>query len=154
MQSRGSARIGMLIGPVMSVWFVALAFAELWQATQTPAVFGALDPRHGLGFLFGHGWTSFLALRSVFFVLTGAGALYADSTGSCSPMAYRSKSALAPLTSRWFSLTGELVTEDELLALVWLGIFVDAANLKVQVSALRNALGKTHRNALDFSRLE
>jgi DNA-binding winged helix-turn-helix (wHTH) protein len=36
---------------------------------------------------------------------------------------------------------GALVTKDELLGLVWPGIFVDASNLKVQVSALRKALG-------------
>jgi KUP system potassium uptake protein len=77
-QSHGSARIGMLFGPAMSVWFAALAAAGLWQVTQTPAVFAALDPRHSLGFLSGHGWTSFLALGSVFLALTGAEALYAD----------------------------------------------------------------------------
>jgi len=37
---------------------------------------------------------------------------------------------------------GALVTKDELLALVWPGIFVDATNLKVQVSELRKALGE------------
>ncbi len=37
---------------------------------------------------------------------------------------------------------GALVTKDELLALVWPGIFVDTANLKVQVSELRKALGE------------
>jgi KUP system potassium uptake protein len=75
LQSRGSARIGMLFGPVMSVWFAAIALAGLWQVAQMPAVFAALDPRHGLGFLFGHGWTSFIALGSVFLALTGAEAL-------------------------------------------------------------------------------
>lgn len=37
---------------------------------------------------------------------------------------------------------GALVTKDELLALVWPGIFVDASSLKVQVCALRKALGE------------
>ena len=37
---------------------------------------------------------------------------------------------------------GALVTKDELLALVWPGIFVDATNLKVQISLLRKALGE------------
>ena len=37
---------------------------------------------------------------------------------------------------------GALVTKDELLALAWPGIFVDATNLKVQVSLLRKALGE------------
>src|SRR5438105_10967403 len=37
---------------------------------------------------------------------------------------------------------GALLTKDELLGLVWPGIFVDASNLKVQISALRRALGE------------
>ena len=45
---------------------------------------------------------------------------------------------------------GALVTKDELLALAWPGIFVDATNLKVQVSLLRKALGEDR----DFIRTE
>ena len=45
---------------------------------------------------------------------------------------------------------GALVTKDELLGLVWPGIFVDASNLKVQISALRKALGGDR----DFIRTE
>ncbi|HMD66556.1 MAG TPA: winged helix-turn-helix domain-containing protein [Stellaceae bacterium] len=37
---------------------------------------------------------------------------------------------------------GALVTKKELVALVWPGIFVEETNLKVQISALRKALGK------------
>jgi KUP system potassium uptake protein len=93
-QSRGSARIGMLFGPIMSVWFVALALAGLSQVAQTPSVFAALDPWHGFRFLFGHGWTSFLTLGSVFLALTGAEALYAD-------MGHFGR---APIRLDWFSL--------------------------------------------------
>ncbi|MBV9378665.1 MAG: KUP/HAK/KT family potassium transporter, partial [Alphaproteobacteria bacterium] len=71
-QSRGSARIGMLFGPVMSVWFVTLAIAGAWRVAQMPSVLSAVDPRYGVAFLFGYGWTSFLALGSVFLALTGA----------------------------------------------------------------------------------
>ena len=45
---------------------------------------------------------------------------------------------------------GALVTKDELLALVWPGIFVDVTNLKVQVCELRKALGEDR----DFIRTE
>jgi DNA-binding winged helix-turn-helix (wHTH) protein len=37
---------------------------------------------------------------------------------------------------------GALVTKNELQALVWPGIFVEETNLKVQISALRKALGE------------
>src|SRR5262249_3864791 len=45
---------------------------------------------------------------------------------------------------------GSLVTKDELLRRVWPGIIVTEANLKVQVSALRKALG----DGRDFIRTE
>src|SRR5271169_6096982 len=45
---------------------------------------------------------------------------------------------------------GLLVTKSELLALVWPGIFVDETNLKVQIFALRKALGEGR----DFIRTE
>jgi KUP system potassium uptake protein len=93
-QSRGSARIGMLFGPIMSLWFIALAIAGLWQVARMPMVFAALDPSHGFRFLFGHGWTSFLTLGSVFLALTGAEALYAD-------MGHFGR---APIRLDWFSL--------------------------------------------------
>ena len=45
---------------------------------------------------------------------------------------------------------GALVSKDELLALAWPGIFVDETNIKVQISALRRALGEDR----DFIRTE
>ncbi len=77
-QSRGSERIGAFFGPIMAVWFVALALAGLLQVIQAPGVLAALNPLHGLRFLATHGGTGFLALGSVFLALTGAEALYAD----------------------------------------------------------------------------
>jgi KUP system potassium uptake protein len=77
-QSRGSQRIGAFFGPVMAVWFAALAIAGLWQVVQFPGVLAALNPLHAVRFLGSHGWAGFLALGSVFLALTGAEALYAD----------------------------------------------------------------------------
>ena len=93
-QSRGSARIGMFFGPIMSVWFIALAVAGLWEVGHRPAVFAALNPYHGFRFLLGHGWASFSALGSVFLALTGAEALYAD-------MGHFGR---APIRVDWFGL--------------------------------------------------
>jgi predicted ATPase/DNA-binding winged helix-turn-helix (wHTH) protein len=44
---------------------------------------------------------------------------------------------LAALAAR----PGELITKDELIAQVWRGLFVDAANLRVHMTAVRKALG-------------
>jgi KUP system potassium uptake protein len=77
-QSNGTARIGQAFGPVMLVWFVAMALMGIWGIVQHPAVFAALNPRYGLAYLFSNGVAGFLVLGGVFLCVTGAEALYAD----------------------------------------------------------------------------
>jgi KUP system potassium uptake protein len=78
-QSRGSAKVGRLFGPVMAAWFAVLAVAGLAHVVQRPEVLAALDPRHALAFLLGNPWHGALAiLGSAFLALTGGEALYAD----------------------------------------------------------------------------
>jgi KUP system potassium uptake protein len=77
-QSRGTASVGMIFGPVMLVWFTTLGLLGLAQIVQNPAVLAALDPRYAVG-LFGHaGWQAFVALGAIVLAVTGAEALYAD----------------------------------------------------------------------------
>jgi KUP system potassium uptake protein len=77
-QSRGTASVGMIFGPVMLVWFTTLGLLGLTQVVQNPAVLAALDPRYAVG-LFGHaGWQAFVALGAIVLAVTGAEALYAD----------------------------------------------------------------------------
>src|SRR6516225_8161440 len=78
LQPQGTARIGRLFGPVMTLWFVTIGVLGLIGIVRHPGVLAALDPRYGLGYLFGHGWTGFLVLGGVFLCATGAEALYAD----------------------------------------------------------------------------
>src|SRR5579863_4919436 len=54
-QSQGTARIGKAFGPVMFVWFVAMALMGISGIVQHPAVIAALNPRYGLSYLFSHG---------------------------------------------------------------------------------------------------
>ena len=77
-QSKGTAAIGHFFGPVMLVWFVAMAVMGISGIVQHPSVFAALDPIYGLTYLFSNGWTGFLVLGAVFLCVTGAEALYAD----------------------------------------------------------------------------
>ena len=78
LQSQGTARIGRLFGPIMTVWFIVIGLLGLGGVLAHPGVLVALDPRHGLDYLFGHGVTGFLVLGAVFLCATGAEALYAD----------------------------------------------------------------------------
>src|ERR1700749_3297137 len=47
-QSRGTHKIGRLFGPVMSLWFVALAGFGLASLFQTPGILAAINPRYAL----------------------------------------------------------------------------------------------------------
>ena len=78
LQPWGTARIGRLFGPIMTLWFVTIGALGLFGIVRHPGVLAALDPRYGLDYLFGHGLTGFLVLGGVFLCATGAEALYAD----------------------------------------------------------------------------
>jgi len=77
-QSRGTARIGSMFGPMMFVWFATLGVLGAAQIVQHPGVLAAVNPIHGILFFAHNGWHGFLVLGSVFLVVTGAEALYAD----------------------------------------------------------------------------
>jgi KUP system potassium uptake protein len=77
-QSRGTAGMAALFGPVCLLWFAALAGLGVWQILQTPAILAAFNPVHGIGFLAGHGMTGLLVLGAVLLTVTGAEALIAD----------------------------------------------------------------------------
>ncbi|MBL9135138.1 MAG: potassium transporter Kup [Verrucomicrobiales bacterium] len=77
-QRHGTGRVGSAFGPVMVVWFAVLAVLGTASILITPEVLRALHPGYALDFLLGHGWHGITILGSVFLVLTGAEALYAD----------------------------------------------------------------------------
>jgi KUP system potassium uptake protein len=77
-QSRGTAAVGRLFGPVTMLWFLALGAAGLYGIAQQPAILAALNPLHALRFITGHGTASFVVLGAVVLAVTGAEALYAD----------------------------------------------------------------------------
>jgi len=77
-QPLGTARIGRTFGPVMIVWFLALAAMGIAGVAHHPTVFAALNPIHGLHYLANGGMKGFLVLGAVFLCVTGAEALYAD----------------------------------------------------------------------------
>jgi KUP system potassium uptake protein len=77
-QSQGTATIGHFFGPIMLLWFLAIALMGLWGVVQHPSVLAALNPVYGLSYLFSNGATGFLVLGAVFLCVTGAEALYAD----------------------------------------------------------------------------
>ena len=77
-QSRGTHKIGRIFGPLMLVWFGVLALLGVSQIVQEPEVLRALNPWQLVEFFREYGHHGFLALGSIFLVVTGGEALYAD----------------------------------------------------------------------------
>ena len=77
-QPFGTAAIGRAFGPIMLLWFAAIAALGVHGVLQHPSVFAAVDPRYGLDYLSRGGLQGFLVLGGVFLCVTGAEALYAD----------------------------------------------------------------------------
>jgi KUP system potassium uptake protein len=77
-QRRGTGSIGALFGPVMIVWFATLGLLGALRVADNPGVFEAVNPTHALSYLLDNGFRGFLSLGSVFLVVTGGEALYAD----------------------------------------------------------------------------
>jgi KUP system potassium uptake protein len=77
-QRYGTGRIGVAFGPVMTVWFFALAAIGLRWIIIEPRVLAAINPVHGIDFLAGNGVHGFIIVGLVFLVVTGSEALYAD----------------------------------------------------------------------------
>jgi KUP system potassium uptake protein len=78
LQRRGTKDIGKVFGPVMLLWFALLGILGLIWIVQVPGVLAAVNPLYGVRFFARNGSLGFLVLGSVFLVVTGGEALYAD----------------------------------------------------------------------------
>ncbi len=77
-QRHGTAAVGRLFGPVMIVWFAAIAACGVNGIIDHPEILKALSPVYALTFMVGHFGIAFFALAAVVLAVTGAEALYAD----------------------------------------------------------------------------
>lgn len=95
-QRRGTASVGAMFGPVMLVWFATIGTLGAIALASELHVLAAVNPLHGIRFLGSHGANSLLVLGSVFLVVTGGEALYAD-------MGHFGKQ---PIRRAWFMVAG------------------------------------------------
>ena len=93
-QRVGTARVGAIFGPIVALWFITLAALGIRGILMDPSVLEALAPQHAVSFFLDNGWHGFLILGSVFLVVTGGEALYAD-------MGHFGR---RPIRLAWFSL--------------------------------------------------
>lgn len=77
-QFLGTDRVAGAFGPIMVVWFLALALSGLTSIVTMPSIAMAISPHYALNFMFHHGLEGFFVLSEVILCATGGEALYAD----------------------------------------------------------------------------
>ena len=77
-QSRGTARIGRIFGPIMVAWFATIGGLGALAILRHPAVLAALNPYYAAAYLASGDKSALAVLGGVFLCVTGAEALYAD----------------------------------------------------------------------------
>ncbi len=77
-QSKGTAGIGKWFGPIMIIWFAALAVMGIINITRAPEILTALNPFHAADFMMRNRMIAFIALGAIVLAFTGVEALYAD----------------------------------------------------------------------------
>ncbi len=77
-QRHGTARVGIVFGPVMLLWFLTLGALGVWWIVRAPVVLQAVNPLFAVKFFQQHGREGFFVLGGVMLVVTGGESLYAD----------------------------------------------------------------------------
>jgi KUP system potassium uptake protein len=77
-QKTGTAKVGMIFGPIILIWFITLAVLGINSIVKQPSVLYALNPYYAFHFFQLNGIDSLVILGAVFLAVTGGEALYAD----------------------------------------------------------------------------
>ena len=99
-QQFGTAKIGLLFGPVMCVWFTVLGVLGLFGVMQRPEVISSVNPIYAWTLIAAHPAETFLLLGSIVLCVTGAEALYADM----------GHFGIRPIRFGWYLLVGPALT--------------------------------------------
>lgn len=74
----GAGRLGVVFGPIILVWFFTIGALGFQAILDYPSVLAAVNPYWAFQLIQDNGLVGFLILGSVFLVVTGGEALYAD----------------------------------------------------------------------------
>ena len=77
-QKKGVEKVASAFGPIMVIWFFALALGGGYYLLQTPEILKAISPFYAFAFVSQHPYISFVVLADVLLCATGGEALYAD----------------------------------------------------------------------------
>jgi hypothetical protein len=70
-QRYGSGRVGRLFGPILALWFVAIAILGAAAIPRDPSILAAINPAHAVGYFARHGLAGIPILGAVVLCLTG-----------------------------------------------------------------------------------
>jgi KUP system potassium uptake protein len=99
-QRFGTHRVGRLFGPVMLLWFGAMAAGGIHEIILRPSVLRGLSPTYAAQFVTAHPKTTFIAMGAIVLCITGAEALYADMGHFGRP----------PIRRAWFAIVFPALT--------------------------------------------
>jgi KUP system potassium uptake protein len=99
-QRWGTEAIGRLFGPVMVLWFAAIALAGAREVASHPDIIKGLSPSYAIEFALNRPGVTFVAMGAVVLAITGAEALYAD-------MGHFGR---APIRRAWFAIVFPALT--------------------------------------------
>lgn len=119
LQSKGTANIGFLFGPLILIWFITIATLGLIQIINYPVVLKAINPYYAFTFLHDAGSRGYFLLGGIFLVVTGGEALFAD-------IGHFGKN---PIRASWFTLV---------LPCLVINYFGQGANLLTHPDAISN----------------
>src|SRR3974390_1090389 len=114
-QRKGTSFIGGIFGPIMLIWFVAIALLGIAGIARAPALLAALNPAHAVTYLWHAGPVAFAVIGGAFLAVTGGEALYADM-GHFGPLPIRTAwfgCGPPALTLNYFGQGGLLLAEPE-----------------------------------------
>ena len=93
-QKRGTGKIGYFFGPIILVWFIVLGILGLNSILKSPHILQALNPWWAAQFFIHNGLHGAMILGTIFLVVTGGEALYADM----------GHFGVKPIRLAWFSI--------------------------------------------------
>jgi KUP system potassium uptake protein len=98
-QFKGTDKVAKAFGPIMVVWFAALAVSGIISISSFPSILSAVSPHHAVNFMINNGLAGFFVLSEVILCATGGEALYAD-------MGHLGRK---PVRRAWYIVFGALV---------------------------------------------
>ncbi|MBK6504483.1 MAG: potassium transporter Kup [Ignavibacteria bacterium] len=93
-QYKGTKGVGKIFGPITLIWFFTIGILGLVSILKNPDVLSAVNPMYAVNFFIINKFAGFIILGSVFLVVTGGEALYADM-GHFGPV---------PIKIAWFTI--------------------------------------------------